>query len=104
MTASDNVNPPMRAPRRALVYLLAFTGGFVIMSFELLGGRIQAPWFGSGIYVWGSIISVFMLSLAIGYLLGGRLSLRRASLRWFAFMFSRRRSPRSIRWSASRTR
>ena len=57
-----------------LIHILAFCGGFVIMSMELLGGRILAPYFGSGVYVWGSIITVFMLSLSLGYLLGGRLS------------------------------
>ncbi len=66
--------------RNALVYLLAFTGGFAIMSIELLGGRILAPWFGSSVYVWGSIITVFMVALSGGYLAGGRLSLRRVSL------------------------
>jgi len=64
----------------SLVYLLAFTGGFVIMSLELLGGRLLAPYFGSDIYVWGSIITVFMLSLSLGYLIGGRLTLRPTSI------------------------
>ena len=58
------------------------------MSFELLGGRILAPYFGSGVYVWGSIITIFMLSLAIGYLLGGRLSVKNPSPRKFAGIFA----------------
>jgi hypothetical protein len=70
-----------------IINVLAFTGGFVIMALELLGGRILAPYFGGSIYVWGSIISVFMLALAFGYLLGGRLSLRRPSLRRFGLVF-----------------
>ena len=70
-----------------LIHLLAFCGGFVIMSMELLGGRILAPYFGSGVYVWGSIITVFMLSLSLGYLLGGRLSVRDPSLNRFAAIF-----------------
>jgi hypothetical protein len=41
------------------------------MLVELLSGRLIAPSFGSNIYVWGSVIFVFMLGLAIGYLLGG---------------------------------
>ncbi|HET6724551.1 MAG TPA: fused MFS/spermidine synthase [Gammaproteobacteria bacterium] len=53
------------------------------MSIELLGGRILAPYFGNSIYVWGSIIAVFMLALALGYLIGGQLSLNRPSLRKF---------------------
>ena len=63
-----------------VVNVLAFGGGFVIMSLELLGGRVLAPYFGGSIYVWGSVITVFMLALSGGYLLGGYLSLRRPSL------------------------
>ena len=66
--------------RPIAVHAAAFGGGFVIMSLELLGGRLLAPWFGGSIHVWGSIITVFMVSLAAGYLIGGRLSLRRPSL------------------------
>jgi hypothetical protein len=69
------------------IYLLAFVGGFVIMSLELLGGRVLAPYFGSSIYVWGSIITIFMLSLSLGYLFGGRLSLNHPSMRRFGIIF-----------------
>ncbi|MEJ2088635.1 MAG: fused MFS/spermidine synthase, partial [Gammaproteobacteria bacterium] len=57
------------------------------MSLELLGGRVLAPYFGSSIYTWGSIITVFMLSLALGYLFGGRLSLHHPSLKKFGTIF-----------------
>jgi hypothetical protein len=45
------------------------------MALELLSGRILAPTFGSSIYVWGAIISIFMLALSFGYLIGGKLSM-----------------------------
>ena len=61
-----------------LVYTLAFCSGFCIMGIELLGGRILAPYFGSSIHIWGSIITVFMLSLSLGYLFGGKLSVKNA--------------------------
>ena len=70
-----------------LVLTLAFTSGFIIMSIELLGGRILAPYFGSSIYVWGSIITIFMLSLAIGYLTGGRLSMNQPSLKRYGLFY-----------------
>lgn len=70
-----------------LVLCLAFVSGFIIMSIELLGGRILAPYFGSSIFVWGSIITVFMLSLSLGYLIGGKLSLRNPSLRLHGLFF-----------------
>jgi len=61
--------------RRLLVFLLAGWSGFLVMAVELLSGRILAPNFGNSIYVWGGVITVFMLALATGYLLGGRWSL-----------------------------
>lgn len=75
------------ASRNVLIALLAFTGGFVIMSVELLGGRLLAPWFGSSIYVWGSVISVFMLALALGYYIGGRWSVHNPNLAKFGLVF-----------------
>ena len=71
-----------------VVGVLAFTAGFCIMSLELLGGRILAPFFGNSIYVWGSIITVFMLPLSGGYLLGGRWSLHTPSVRRLAILFA----------------
>lgn len=57
------------------------------MGIELLGGRILAPFFGSSVHIWGSIITVFMLSLSLGYLLGGKLSTRAASLATYGLIF-----------------
>jgi hypothetical protein len=57
------------------------------MCVELLAGRILAPFFGSSVHIWGSIITVFMLSLSIGYLLGGKLSTRSASLNRYGIIF-----------------
>lgn len=65
---------------RPLVFLLAGWSGFFVMAVELLGGRLLAPTFGSSIYVWGGLITVFMLALSVGYLGGGQLSLHRPSL------------------------
>ena len=49
--------------------------GFLLMALELMSGRILAPTFGSSIYVWGAVITIFMLALSIGYLIGGRMSM-----------------------------
>jgi len=70
-----------------VVLLLAFTSGFIMMSVELLGGRILAPYFGSSIYVWGSIISIFMVALSVGYLIGGRLSVLSPNLGRYGLFF-----------------
>ncbi len=68
----------------AILYLVAGWSGCFVMAVELLGGRLLAPFFGSSIYVWGAIITIFMLALSLGYLLGGRWSLRQPSLRRLA--------------------
>lgn len=67
-------------PWVAVCYGIAFWSGFFVMGVELLGGRILAPNFGSSIYVWGAIITVFMLALSLGYLAGGRWSQHNPSL------------------------
>ncbi|MFM1885886.1 MAG: hypothetical protein RL026_1043 [Pseudomonadota bacterium] len=66
--------------RSLVCYLIALWSGFFVMGVELLGGRLLAPNFGSSIYVWGAIISVFMLALSLGYLAGGRWSQHSPSL------------------------
>lgn len=67
--------------RVLLPYLIAGWSGFFVMAVELLGGRLLAPTFGSSIYVWGAIITVFMLALSLGYLAGGRYSMVSPSVR-----------------------
>src|SRR6185369_10231810 len=64
-----------------LAYVIAGWSGFFVMAVELLGGRLLAPIFGSSIYVWGAIITIFMLALSLGYLAGGRYSMRTPSVR-----------------------
>jgi len=80
---SSSGGTPASRPRwrNAALYLTAAWSGFFVMGVELLGGRLMAPYFGSSIFVWGAIIAVFMTALAIGYLIGGQLSLRSPSLR-----------------------
>jgi hypothetical protein len=48
-----------------------------MMELEILGVRVLVPYFGSAVYViTGSVIGVFLLSLSVGYMLGGWLSTR----------------------------
>lgn len=89
-SSSEWLTETQNHPRfyQMLILTLAFTSGFIIMSIELLGGRILAPYFGSSIYVWGSIITIFMMSLAIGYLTGGRLSTNQPNLQRYGFFYA----------------
>jgi hypothetical protein len=65
---------------RFVTYLVAGWSGYYVMAIELLSGRILAPNFGNSIYVWGGIITVFMVALSLGYLLGGHYSVHAPSL------------------------
>jgi len=56
--------------------LLLVTFGAVVMSLEILSSNLMAPYFGGSIYIWGSIISSFMVHFSVGYVLGGYLSRR----------------------------
>lgn len=78
---TDSSRPPARRDRAAAAFVLAGWSGFYVMLVELLSSRLLAPFFGSSIYVWGAIIFVFMLALAVGYLAGGLYSRRGATIR-----------------------
>ena len=41
------------------------------MAVELMSARMVAPYFGSSLYVWATVIGFTLLALAIGYFLGG---------------------------------
>jgi spermidine synthase len=62
-----------------LHYIVVFVSGAVLMALEIAGSRVLAPHFGSSIFVWGSLISVVMTALSIGYYWGGWLSTREPS-------------------------
>ncbi len=71
---------------RKAIYAIAFFNGAIVMGFEILGSRVLAPTFGNSIFVWGSIIGVFMAGLAAGYYLGGWLGDRGKSIGTLALM------------------
>ncbi|MFH1319323.1 MAG: fused MFS/spermidine synthase [Bacteroidota bacterium] len=60
----------MTSPKN-IFYLFAFLEGAAVMAIELLAAKMLAPYFGSGLYTWGSVIGITLVSLALGYYLGG---------------------------------
>lgn len=54
--------------------LVVFGSGAVLMGLEIVGSRIIAPFFGSSVYVWGGLISIFLGALSLGYYLGGTIA------------------------------
>ena len=61
----------------SLLLLAAFLSGAILMALEIVGSRVLAPDFGGSIFVWGSLIGVFLAALSVGYALGGGIADRR---------------------------
>lgn len=61
------------------LYATSILAGFCMMSLEILGARLLQPVFGSSIDIWAAIITVFILSLSVGYVIGGRVADRAKS-------------------------
>lgn len=66
-------------PRLRFYWVVAVCGA-VLMALEILSSRVLAPHYGNSVYVWGSIISVFLAALSLGYLWGGRLADRQPAM------------------------
>ncbi len=60
--------------KKYLLEVAVFLCGAVLMIFEIVGSRVVAPYFGTSIYVWTSLIGVILASLSAGYWLGGRIA------------------------------
>ncbi len=56
--------------------IISFVEGASVMAAEISGARILAPFFGSSLHVWSSVMAITLAGLAAGYFSGGRLSRR----------------------------
>src|SRR3972149_582455 len=59
--------------------LIVFISGGVLLALEIWASRVLAPFFGNSVYVWGSLIGVFLAGLSLGYYVGGQVPARRPS-------------------------
>ncbi len=57
-----------------LLQAIIFVTGGAILALELLASRIMTPYFGVSLYIWTGILSITLVSLALGYWAGGRLA------------------------------
>lgn len=54
--------------------VVVFGSGAILMGLEIVGSRVIAPFFGSSVFVWGALISIFLGALSLGYYLGGTMA------------------------------
>jgi predicted membrane-bound spermidine synthase len=64
--------------RRVGVWAVSINGasGFAVMASEIAAGRLVAPYFGTSTTTWAALIGTILASMAVGNLLGARLSRR----------------------------
>ena len=68
----------MKTPHPFL-YFLSFLEGGSVMVCELVGAKMLAPFFGTSLYIWASVLGLTLLGLTAGYFLGGVLSKKYAN-------------------------
>jgi len=64
-----------------MLEVIVFICGAVLMILEMVGSRILAPYLGSSIVVWSSLIGIILGCLSLGYWWGGRLADRNPTYR-----------------------
>jgi predicted membrane-bound spermidine synthase len=64
-----------------MLELTVFLCGAVVMVIELTGSRVVAPYLGTSLVVWTSLIGIILAALSLGYWWGGRLADRRPEAR-----------------------
>lgn len=72
---------------RYYLYLTIFVTGAAVLVLEILGSRILAPFYGTTIYVWSSLIAVALFALSLGYFIGGVISDRHRKLYFFYLIY-----------------
>ena len=70
-----------------LIYLIVFLTGAIVMTLEITGARIIAPFVGGSLIAWTSLIGVILAFLSIGYVLGGRLSDAKPSYKFLSILY-----------------
>lgn len=56
-------------------YFLSFIEGGAVMTAELIGAKLLAPYFGTSLYIWAATLGVTLGGLMIGYYIGGKSTL-----------------------------
>ncbi|MEM8933301.1 MAG: fused MFS/spermidine synthase, partial [Acidobacteriota bacterium] len=74
MSDQPTSHSPLAAVSRIRFFAIVTLPAAVLMALEMVSSRLLAPEFGNSVYVWGSIIGVFLATMSAGYWFGGRLA------------------------------
>lgn len=66
----------MSQNNKSIIFLnfFVFVNGAAICALEITSSRVLAPYFGASLPVWGSVIGITMIALALGYSWGGKIA------------------------------
>jgi spermidine synthase len=67
------LSPTAISNRPPFLLTLVFISGMAVMATEMCGSRLIQPYFGDSLLIWANLIGFFMIYLALGYFVGGRL-------------------------------
>jgi len=72
--------------KKYILEIVVFVCGAALMIFELVGSRIFAPYLGTSLVVWTSLIGIIMGSLSLGYYIGGIIADKNPQYKILAFI------------------
>lgn len=70
------------------LYTISFAEGASVMAAEICGAKLLAPFFGSSLYVWSSVMAITLGGLAGGYFIGGQLSKKQHKFKILFFVLA----------------
>ncbi len=74
--------------QKYILEAVVFLSGGIVMMYELAGSRVLAPYVGTSIFVWASLIGVILGSLSLGYYYGGKIADKRQETISLAFIIA----------------
>lgn len=80
-STSIEATHPIHRPfplRFLIIFLFVFLSGFANLATQIIGPRMFSSFLGADTVVWACMISVTLVGLAVGYLVGGRFPLAKA--------------------------
>lgn len=72
--------------KKYILEIIVFICGAVVMILELVGSRVLAPYVGTSIIVWTSLIGIILGSLSLGYWWGGKIADKKQDYKTFSFI------------------
>lgn len=72
--------------KKYILEIIVFVCGAVVMILELVGSRVLAPYVGTSIVVWTSLIGIILGSLSLGYWWGGKIADKKPDYKTFSMI------------------